>query len=209
MYEPSKPITSMEQVMEHWEPMHPSQVNKSIDHIDAHLSAWIERTTFVTIASSNAAGKLDVSPKGDPAGFVKVLDAKTLAIPDRIGNHRGDTFRNVLETSAVGMMFVVPKRKEVVRINGSAQIVADDALLDLTTVNGHRPHFVLLVRVEEAFFHCGKSMIRSRMWQPDQWGSITGLPTYSEALKDHGEMHDTPLEEIEERMAFNEAGRLY
>ena len=209
MYQPQKPITSMDQVMEHWEEMHPSQVNKAIDHIDQHLSAWIERTTFVTIASCDAAGKMDVSPKGDPAGFVKVLDAKTLVIPDRIGNHRGDTFHNVLENPSVGMMFVVPKRKEVVRINGTAQIVADEGLLDLTTVNSHRPHFVLLVRVEEAFFHCGKSMIRSRMWQPDKWGSIEGLPTYSQALKDHGEMHDTPLEDIEERMAFNEVGRLY
>ena len=106
------------------------------------------------------------------------------------------------------MMLVVPQRKEVVRINGSAQVVMDDELLDLTVINGHRPDLVLLVRVEEAFFHCGKSMIRSRMWQPEHWGSIEGLPTYSQALKDHGEM-DMPLEQIEARMAYNESGRLY
>jgi PPOX class probable FMN-dependent enzyme len=209
MYQAKKPITSADDLKSRLDTMHPSQVNKIIDHIDDHISAWLERTTFVTIASCDAHGNMDVSPKGDPAGFIKVLDPKTLAIPDRIGNFRADTFLNVLENPRVGMLCVVPKRKEVVRINGAAQVVRDDELLDMTVINGHRPDFVLLLRVEEAFFHCGKSMIRSRMWQPDHWGSIDGLPTYSEALKDHGEMHDTPLEDIEERMAYNETGRLY
>lgn len=208
MYQAQKPITSADELQGMLKPMHPSQVNKTIDHIDAHCAAWLSRTTFVSIASCDARGNMDVSPKGDPAGFIKVLDPKTLALPDRIGNFRADTFFNVLENPRVGMMCVVPKRKEVVRINGAAEIVMDDELLDLTELNGHRPDFVLLIRVEEAFFHCGKAMIRSRMWQPDHWGSIDGLPTYSEALKDHGEM-DMPLEEIEERMAFNEASRLY
>lgn len=208
MYKAKKPIRTAADLRPHLETMHPSQVNKIIDHIDDHCRAWIEKTTFVTVASCDAKGNMDVSPKGDPAGFIKVLDPKTLAIPDRIGNHRADTFFNVLENPRIGMMLVVPKRKEVVRINGSAQLVMDDELRDLTEMNGHRPDFVLLVRVEEAFFHCGKAMIRSRMWQPDHWGSIEGLPTYSEALKDHGEM-DMPLDEIEERMAHNEADRLY
>ncbi|MEM6890947.1 MAG: pyridoxamine 5'-phosphate oxidase family protein, partial [Pseudomonadota bacterium] len=120
-------------------PMHPSQVNKFIDRIDAHIAAWIERTTFVAICSSDRTGRQDVSPKGDPAGFIKVLDQKTLVIPDRIGNRRMDTFRNVLENPNVGLMLVVPKRKEVVRINGRAEIARDDALRDMTTLNGHRP----------------------------------------------------------------------
>ena len=193
MYQAKKPVGSTAELKDMLGVMHPSQVNKVIDHIDDHCRSWIERTTFVSIASCNARGQMDVSPKGDPAGFIKVLDSETLAIPDRIGNHRADTFVNVLEN---------------LRINGSAQVVMDDELLDLTEVNGHRPDLVLLVRVEEAFFHCGKSMIRSRMWQPDKWGSVEGLPTYSQALKDHGAM-DMPLDEIEERMAFNESDRLY
>jgi len=170
MYQAKKPISTVAELDALLAPMHPSQVNKIIDHIDDHCRAWLERTTFVTVASCNADGQMDVSPKGDPPGFVKVLDSKTLAIPDRIGNYRADTFRNV--------------------------------------VNGHRPDLVLLVRVNEAFFHCGKAMIRSRMWQPEHWGSIEGLPTYSQALKDHGEM-DMALDEIEQRMAFNESDRLY
>jgi PPOX class probable FMN-dependent enzyme len=208
MYQATKPVASAKELQEILGTMHPSQVNKVIDHIDDHCRAWIERTTFVSIASCNARGQMDVSPKGDPAGFIKVLDPKTLAVPDRIGNHRGDTFTNVLENPRIGMMLVVPMRKEVVRINGSAEVVMDDELLDLTEVNGHRPDLVLLVRVEEAFFHCGKSMIRSRMWQPEHWGSIDGLPSYAQALKDHGDMAD-PLEDIEKRMAYNESDRLY
>ena len=208
MYQAKQPVRTKAELESHLKPMHPSQVNKIIDHIDSHCRAWLERTTFVTIASCNAQGQMDVSPKGDPPGFIKVLDPNTLAIPDRIGNYRADTFQNILENPNVGMLCVVPKRKEVVRINGTAQIVTDDDLRDLTTLNGHRPDLILLIHVKEAFFHCGKSMIRSRMWQPEEWGSIEGLPSYSEALKDHGDT-DMSLEDIEARMAHNEANRLY
>jgi hypothetical protein len=93
-------------------PDFPSQVAKVIDHIDDHCRAWIERTPFVVIASVGANGMMDISPKGDPAGFVQVLDPKTLAVPDRLGNHRGDTFLNVLENPNVALMFVIPKRRE-------------------------------------------------------------------------------------------------
>lgn len=208
MYKVEKPLTSLASLEALLKPMHPSQVNKIIDRIDPHIAAWIARTTFVSIASCDGAGRMDVSPKGDPAGFIKVLDAQTLVIPDRIGNQRADTFRNVLENPTVGLMLVVPKRREVVRINGVAEIAQDDALLQMTTLNGHRPDLALVVRVREAFFHCGKAMIRSALWQPEKWGPIDDLPTYAQALKDHGEM-DMPLEEIEARMAYNETGRLY
>ncbi len=208
MYEPTDPVKTQAELMSLFVEMHPSQVNKVVDRLDDHLCAWIARTTFVSIASCDAKGHMDVSPKGDPAGFIKVLDDKTLVVPDRIGNQRADTFLNVLENPRVGMMLVVPKRKEVVRINGTAVIVRDPELLDMTVLNGHRPDLALLVRVEEAFFHCGKAMIRSAMWQPEKWGSIEGLPTYAEALKDHGAM-ETPLDEIEARMAYNESDRLY
>lgn len=208
VYEARRPVTSVAELKGILGPDFPSQVAKVIDHIDDHCRAWIERSPFVSIASCDSAGRMDVSPKGDPAGFVKVLDRKTLAIPDRIGNHRGDTFINVLENPRVGLMFVVPVRKEVVRVNGSAQVVMDEELLAAMEVNGHRPDLALLVRVEEAFFHCGKAMIRSRMWQPDMWESIEGLPSYGQALKDHGDLPD-PVEDVEARMAMNETERLY
>ena len=208
MYDAKHVITSVAEVKEILGPDFPIQISKVIDHIDAHCRAWIERTPFIVISSADAAGAMDVSPKGDPPGFVKILDDRTLAIPDRLGNHRGDTFKNVLENPKVGILFVIPRRTEVVRISGSARIVKDPDLLAEMAVNGKVPDLALLVHVEEAMFHCGKAMIRSRMWQPEEWGSIDGLPTYGQALKDHGNLSD-PVEDLEAIVARNEAERLY
>ena len=208
MYQAQKPIKSVASMKEILGEDFPSQTAKIIDHIDPHCRKWIEKTPFITIATCDANGNMDVSPKGDPAGFVKVLDEKTLAIPDRIGNHRGDSFTNIIENPRIGIMFTIPMRKEVIRVNGAAEVIMDDDILDLMVVNTHRPDLAILVHVEEAFFHCGKSMIRSHMWQPEKWGSIDGLSTYAEALKDHGELPD-PVDDLERRMAYNETDRLY
>jgi PPOX class probable FMN-dependent enzyme len=208
VYQPKNVVSSAAELKSILGPDFPSQVAKVIDHIDDHCRAWIERTPFVVIASVGANGMMDISPKGDPAGFVQVLDPKTLAVPDRLGNHRGDTFLNVLENPNVALMFVIPKRREVVRVVGKAQVVRDPDLLASMTVNGKQPELALVVQVEEAFFHCGKAMIRSHMWEPEKWRSIDGLPTYATALKDHGNLPDT-LEYLEQRMHNNEVNRLY
>lgn len=208
MYQATFPITTASEVKAILGEDFPSQIAKIIDHIDPHCRAWIERCPFIVIASANSSGAVDTSPKGDPPGFVKVLDDHTLAIPDRIGNHRGDTFLNVLENPNIGILFIVPKRREVVRVSGTAQVVRDPELLQSMTVNEKLPDLALLVRVREAFFHCGKSMIRSRMWDPEMWGSIEGLPTYAQALKDHGKLPDR-LSDLEKKTASNEVNRLY
>jgi PPOX class probable FMN-dependent enzyme len=207
-YEANNVLTSFAEVKASIGEDHPTQTNEVIDHIDAHCRAWIEKSPFIVVSSANAAGAMDVSPKGDPPCFVRVLDQKTLAIPDRLGNHRGDTFKNLLEKPRVGILFVIPKRTEVVRVSGSAQIVVDPDLLADMAVNDKRPQLAILVRVEEAMFHCGKSMVRSRMWRPDEWGPIDGLPSYAQALKDHGKLPD-PLADLEQLVANNEAHRLY
>jgi len=208
MYQPKAPIVTTEEIKAILGPDFPSQTTKIIDHIDPHCRAWIERCPFIVVSSISASGAMDVSPKGDPPGFVKVVDEHTLAIPDRLGNHRGDTFLNVLENPNVGIIFIVPKRREVMRVSGTAQIVKDADLLEGMAVNDKPPDLALLVRVKEAFFHCGKSMIRSGMWEPSRWGSIDGLPTYAQALKDHGNL-STTLQELEQRLAKNEMDRLY
>jgi PPOX class probable FMN-dependent enzyme len=208
MYQPKAPITTAAEIKAILGPDFPSQVAKIIDHIDSHCRAWIEKCPFIVVSSISASGAMDVSPKGDPPGFVKVLDKYTLAIPDRLGNHRGDTFLNVLENPNVGILFIVPKRREVVRVSGTAQVVKDADLFESMAVNGKQPDLALLVHVKEAFFHCGKSMIRSGMWEPTRWGSIDGLPTYAQALKDHGNL-SMPLQELERRVASNETDRLY
>jgi PPOX class probable FMN-dependent enzyme len=129
-----------------------------------------------------------VAPKGDPSGSWKVLDPYTIAIPDRLGNNRADTLTNILENPRIGLMFVVPNRREVVRVSGSAIIVKDPDLLETMSIKGKRPNLAIIVRVEEAMFHCGKSMIRSNLWNPEKWESVEGLPTYGQALVDHGKL---------------------
>ena len=208
MYEPKKPISTSEDVQRLLGQKFDNQERKVINHIDDLCRAWIERSPFITIATVNLKGQVDVSPKGDPAGFVKILDQKTLAIPDRLGNNRGDTFHNIIENPRVGLMFVIPRRNEVVRVSGSAQIVQDDDILAKMTVNGKLPTMALLVHVEEAMFHCGKSMIRSKMWTPDDWPTIDGLPSYAAAVKTHAGMPE-PLEVYEKMMKYNDEKRLY
>ena len=208
MYEATHVIASEAEIRQILGEVFPSQVNKVIDHIDAHCRAWIERSPFIVVSSADQEGRIDVSPKGDPPGFVKVLDETTLAIPDRPGNRRGDGFLNILQNPRIGVMFVVPKRGEVLRIGGTAQIVRDPDLLLQMAVNRRVPTLAILLHVEEAMFHCGKSMIRSGMWRPETWGPIEGLPSYAQALIDHGHPPHS-LEEMEERVALNETERLY
>lgn len=208
MYQPKSVITSAAEIRTLLGPVFESQVNKVIDHIDPHCRAWIERCPFIVVSSVAAHGAMDVSPKGDPPGFVKVLDEYTLAIPDRLGNNRGDTFLNVLQNPNIGIIFIMPKRREVVRVSGTAQVAKDADLLETMVVQGKRPDLALVVRVKEAFFHCGKSMIRSGLWEPERWGSIDGLPTYAQALKDHGKL-SVAISDLEQRIVNNEVNRLY
>jgi PPOX class probable FMN-dependent enzyme len=207
-YEPTDVVTSVAEIRAVIPDEFASQTGKIIDHVDTFVRVWIERSPFVAIATHDRAGRADVAPKGDPAGFVKVLDDRTLAIPDRPGNHRFDTFDNILQTGRVALMFLVPNRTEVVRVNGAARIVRDQGLRERMAINGRVPEFAILVRVEEAFYHCGKAVIRSRLWQPLEAAPVEGLPTYARALIEHARL-ERPLDEMERLMKGNEENRLY
>jgi PPOX class probable FMN-dependent enzyme len=185
-----------------------SQDTKCINHIDQHCRTWIEHSTFVVISSINQEGQVDVAPKGDPAGSWQVLDEHTLAIPDRLGNNRADTFFNILDNPRVGLMFVVANRREVVRVSGSALIVKDPELLASMAIKGKAPDLAIVVSVEEAMFHCGKSMIRSNLWNPDKWASVEGLPTYGQALVDHGKL-SISAEDMQAGVEHNAIESLY
>lgn len=208
MYQPIEVLKSETQLREILPDQYPSQTGKVIDHIDEHIRVWIEHSPFLTMATVSSSGQVDVSPKGDPAGFVKVLDGKTLAVPDRPGNHRFDSFLNIMQTGRIGLVFLVPNRREVVRVAGSAQLVRDIELREQLSVNDKVPDFAVLVRVEEAFYHCGKAVIRSRLWEPDAALSTEGLPSYAAAVKDHADLDD-PVEEIDNLFMMNEQYRLY
>ena len=128
---------------------------KHIAALDEHCRAFIANCPFVLLASADAGGHMDVSPKGDPAGFVRVLDDKTLAIPERPGNRQAATFANLVQNRHVGLLFLIPGKEETLRISGTAVIVRDRSLRDAMRVAGKTPEFATVVTVEDAFFHCG------------------------------------------------------
>src|SRR4051812_45505578 len=152
----SDPVTTEAQLREVVGAPVPRAVNKEIARLDAHCRTIIARSPFVLIASCDGEGRMDVSPKGDPPGFVKVVDDSTLAIPDRPGNRRADTFSNVLRNPGVGLLFLIPGMVETLRVNGRASIVRDLALREQMAVGGKVPALALIVTVEQAFIHCGK-----------------------------------------------------
>ncbi len=169
-------------------------IEKVIDEIDDVCRGIIERSPFVLIASADRNGRLDVSPKGDPAGFVRILDNKRLAIPDRLGNRRADTFGNVLENPYVALLFVIPGKKETLRVAGEARIVADKALCESMAVNSRVPKLALVVYVEEVMIHCPKCMQRSKLWEPAQWPDHADTASISEAVVSHAQLDVTPEE---------------
>ena len=208
MYEPKHIVSTESEIREVIGDVLYSQDSKCIDHIDKHCQAWIERSTFIVISTVNNSGQIDTSPKGDPSGSWKVLDRYTIAIPDRLGNNRADSFTNLLENPRIGIMFVVPNRKEVVRVSGSAVIVRDPELLSTMSVKEKLPHFATIIKVEEAMFHCGKSMIRSNLWNHQKWEPVDGLPSYGQALVDHGKLSRS-VEDMQAGVERNAIESLY
>jgi PPOX class probable FMN-dependent enzyme len=130
---------------------------------------WLAASPFCLVATSDAEGRCDVSPKGDPAGFTLVLDERTIVIPDRPGNRRMDGFQNVLVNPHVGLLYVIPGRGDTLRIAGRARLVRDAPFFDRLVVRGHRPTLALVVEIEQVFHHCGKAFMRSELWEPASW----------------------------------------
>lgn len=158
--------------------------NKVLPALDPHCRALIALSPYMLLGTSDAAGRCDVSPKGDAPGFVMVVDDSTIVIPDRPGNRRVDSLQNIIENPHVGLLFLVPGMTETLRIAGSAQIVQDEALLAPLAVAGKAPTLGLLVHVEEAFLHCGKSSLRSGIWDPAKHVDPANLPSYAQMLMD-------------------------
>ncbi|WP_239067143.1 pyridoxamine 5'-phosphate oxidase family protein [Actinomadura bangladeshensis] len=178
----------------------PSQViwDKDIGRIDAHARTLIAHSPFVLVATSTPDGSCDVSPKGDPAGSVLVLDDHRLVIADRPGNHRVDGFRNVLRNPHVGLLFLVPGMNETLRVNGRATLVSDAPFFDDLAVQGKRPRLALLVEVEELYLHCAKALLRSSLWRPETWPDRGALPTAGQVFKDHIGIKQFSAEQIDE-----------
>jgi PPOX class probable FMN-dependent enzyme len=159
-------------------------VRKQLDHLDVHCRRFIGLSPFVVLASSSAGLAMDASPRGGAPGFVRAPDAHTLLIPDAPGNHRLDTLENIVATGRLGMLFIIPGVDETLRVNGAAQISTDPALIEQVTDERRRPTVVIRVRVEQAYLHCAKAFMRSRLWSPQAQVERGVLPTMGRMISE-------------------------
>src|SRR6266436_2413670 len=182
-------------------------VKKQLSRLDKHCRDFIARSPFVVIASADPAGHCDASPKGDAPGFVRVIDDATLLIPDRLGKNRVDTLGNLLARPGIGLIFFVPGINETLRVNGRAHITVDPALLEPLAVNGKVPRSGILVLAEEVYFHCGKALIRSDLWNPEKQIRRSEFPSLGRILAD--QIGGITVEESERYTAESYKTRLY
>lgn len=177
-------ITTREELRAHYAEAKGRAARKTIDHLEAHCRQFIALSPFVLLSTAAADGRGDVTPRGDAPGFVAVLDDHRLAIPDRPGNNRLDSLENILENPEIGLLFLIPGFMETLRVNGTAQIRTDEDLCERFAVNGRLPASVLVVTVREAFMHCAKSIMRSRLWEAEAQVPRSLMPTIGQIVSD-------------------------
>ena len=157
--------------------------SKISDRLNDLTRRFVERSPFLCLATAAADGTCDVSPRGDPPGFVRILDERTLLLPDRPGNRLADSLRNVLENPQVALLFVIPGVSDTLRVNGRATIVTDPELLEPCSVKGKVPKLALRIDVEQAYTHCPKAFLRAQLWDPEQYVDRAELPSSGEILR--------------------------
>ncbi|HEY1260315.1 MAG TPA: pyridoxamine 5'-phosphate oxidase family protein [Stellaceae bacterium] len=185
---------------------HERAVKKQLSRLDKHARNFIALSPFLVIASSDPSGRCDASPKGDAPGFVRVIDDRTLLIPDRLGNNRTDTLGNLLARPGVGLIFFVPGINETLRVNGRASVTVDPELLEPLAVHGKIPRSAILVAAEEIYFHCGKALIRSDLWNPEKHVPRGAWPSLGRII---AEQIGTDPDEGERATAESYRTRLY
>ncbi len=181
-------VTTLEDLASIYKPPHANALRKVTDHVTEPGRAFIAASPFLVLATVGEGG-LDCSPKGDQPGFVQVFDSRTLLIPDRPGNNRIDGMRNLVVNPQIGIIFMVPGANETYRVNGTAAISTDPALLSRFLVDAKPPRTVLVVTVEEAYSHCPKALVRSNLWQAATVGRPQGAPSHGQfaAYRDGGD----------------------
>lgn len=165
---------------------------KAVPTLDKYSRAFIARSPFLTLATTDATGRTDVSPRGDQPGFVQVLDDQTLFLPERPGNARYDSLLNIIDNPRVGLLFFVPGFEDTLRVNGRAEVIANAALLARCEVNGRVPKVGIRIAVEEAFLHCAKALRRSRLWDPAQHRDRAELPSLGQMILEQTAARDAP-----------------
>ena len=200
-------ISNGGELRETYRPPAPRAAQKVLDRLDEHCRNFIALSPFCVLSTSNADGQPDASPRGDPPGFVRVLDEHTLLLPDRPGNNQVDSLQNVVENPGVGLLFFVPGMNETLRVKGRAEIVTGQGLLEPMAVGGRAPLSGLKVTVEEAFLHCGRALLRGRIWDPSARMERSSYPSYGQVLADQIAGADAGRIDAEEAEANRE--RLY
>ncbi len=201
-------VSSLEEVRETLREPMSSVVMKVIDHIDDVCRKIIEKSPFIVVASASAQGYPDISPKGDPEGFVQVLDEKHLIIPDRPGNRRVDTFKNILENPHIAIIFLIPGKGETLRVTGECRIVRDQRLRTSMAVDGRVPDFAIVLYVERVLIHCPKCVVRSKLWEPEHWPDASETAGIAEGMIAHAKLDMTP-DELHAEAIADGAATLY
>ncbi len=177
-------IKSLSELQSHYGPPGDLAVDKEMTALDEHCRRFIEISPFIVIATAAADGSADASPRGDAPGFVQILDDKHLLIPDRAGNNRLDSLKNLVENPNIGLLFFVPGMNETLRLNGTALLTTDPELLAPMTVNRKTPHTALLVTVDQVFLQCAKALIRSKLWAAKSQINRKSFPSLGKILSD-------------------------
>lgn len=201
-------LTSEEQLRELYAQPHERAVRKQLDRLDEMARRLIALTPLVLVASHQADGRCDVTPRGGQPGFVTVLDDDHLAIPDATGNNRLDTLQNVVATGQAGLLFLIPGRDWTLRVNGAACITASPAVLDRLAPVGKPPHSAIVVAAEEVYTHCPKAFVRSRLWDPATWPAPDDQPSPAEVTLAHLRDPDLTVAEVERQQAESLRTRL-
>lgn len=197
-----RPITTEAELRELVKEPPQTAWDKDIARLDEHARTIIAHSPFVLLATSDSDGTCDVSPRGDPAGSVLVLDDRTLVLADRPGNHRLDSFRNLLHNPHAGLLFLVPGMNETLRVNGRATLVSDAPFFDDLMVKGKRPSLAIVVHVEELYMHCAKAFLRSSLWKPETWPDRKSLPTLGRIAKDQMRIKGVPAKVLDAGLAL-------
>ena len=181
-------------------------VRKELDRLDRHCRRFIALSPFLVMATADADGHLDATPRGGDPGFVEVADDRTLLLPDRPGNNRLDSLTNLTERPDVGLIFMIPGVDETLRVNGVAELRTDPALAQRFQISRRPPSIVLRITVRQAYLHCAKALMRSRLWDPDARIDRTELPTMGEMMRDHA---GSATVESQSAMVERYRGQLY
>ena len=181
---PAFAITDQPSLRRLFAPTHDLAAVKCLDALDQHAQAFIRRAPFVCLGTQNTDGKADVSPRGDPVGFVGILDDRTLAIPDRPGNNRLDSLANIVANPNVGLLFIIPGFDDTLRVSGQASLVNDPEILQSISVNDRIPTLAIVVKVSEVFMHCAKAFRRSHLWDPEHFQNRSEMPSLLKIILD-------------------------